>query len=650
LIGQVLRIRYEILESLIPGQVFSLYRALDRVEGREVNVRIVESPFSGEVGFLNRLREFVQKPLRTHGHGLEKFLDLDDHEGIPFLVSDCPDGRPLSEKIAKLAPYSVPVALNLANQIAESLDYLHQEGIVHGELTSSSVSVSPEGKVTLLQGGLWQTYGASRAAGPAVLPILAPYLAPEVSQGIMPSAGSDVYALGVLLYEMLASRRPFAGESAIAVASQHITAEVPNLRGFNSLVPIAVQELVQKALKKDPGQRYQSAKAIAGDLKAMMDAMSFGKPLVWPVPGTPEPVQIVETDFSETQAPLSEANEPAVVTAEIQAALEPLQPEISESEAPPMFARTEVIKGPPASQPLPVQPQETALPKTTSKSKTYVPPTGGAESPKPTKGTPAVTHRMPTCLGFVTYAIGLLVLVMVGGYWYWNASMPKVIKTPSMLGLSLEEAREVAKKQGLVVREIRREFSEKQAVGIVLKSDPPAGDQVKQHASVGLIISAGSRFVTVPDLKGVPLEAARQRLTELDLQILEPITYKRDRKVKDGQVVATNPEPRTKAERGTKVRLTVSSNDASDEPTARVRGTYNLRVTIPEGGNDTVLVRIDIVDDMQVRTIHEEEHRAGDQFEVPTEGWGDPVYFKIFYDGELVHQVEKSIKKSVGDR
>lgn len=623
---------------------------MDRIEGREVNIRVVEPPFSGEIGFLNALRTFVAKPLRTHGHGLEKFVSLDDHEGIPFLVSECPDGRPLSEKIAKLAPYSVQVALNIANQIAESMDYLHREGVVHGELTSSAVSISPEGKVCLLQGGIWETYGSSRAAGPAILPVLAPYLAPEVSQGKMPSPSSDVYSLGILLYEMLAGRRPFIGDSAIGIASQHITGDIPNLKGFNSLVPTAVQELVQKALRKNPDERYSSAMAISNDLRAMMGALSFGKPLVWPVAGVEERLFEVETD-TVTENLLPEELATSDIGNNEAPAESVVTPEFGEdSEDLPLFSRTEQKKGPPASQLLPTPPQEKDLPKSAPKTKKYVPPTESAEKEKPTKAGPQVTHRVPTCLGMLTYAAALLVLLMVGGYWFWTASMPKTIKTPSMLGISLEEARQIAKDQGLTVREIRREFSEKQPVGVVLKSDPPEGDPVKQHASVGLIVSAGSRFVTVPDLKGIPVEVARRNLADLDLQILEPITYKRDRRIKNGQVISTIPESRTKAERGTKVRLTVSSNEASDEPTARVRGTYNLRVTIPEGGKDTVLVRIDIIDDMQVRTILEEEHKAGDQFNVPTEGWGDPVYFKIFYDGELVHQIEKSIKKSVGDR
>ena len=141
-----------------------------------------------------------------------------------------------------------------------------------------------DGEVRLQMGGLWEAYGASPTAGAIVLPSLAPAMAPEVGKGAtMPSLRSDVYAVGVLLFELLTGRKPYAADTALATAMRHSTEPTPRVRGLNPSVPVVVDEIVAKAMDKEPERRYANAGELAADLRLVQDALRFGRTLSWPL-------------------------------------------------------------------------------------------------------------------------------------------------------------------------------------------------------------------------------------------------------------------------------------------------------------------------------------------------------------------------------
>ena len=171
MIGVILRMRYELTQQISEGPIFTLFRAKDRVSGREVHVRLLRSPFDQETALVDHLRSTIRELSAIHAPTIERMVDLDEHEGTPFLVSDSGTGQPFDERLKRLAPYSVPVAVGMAVQVLEALTAVHNAGFVHGEVTPANILVSQDGKMTLLQPGLWVTYASSRFAGPAVLPV-----------------------------------------------------------------------------------------------------------------------------------------------------------------------------------------------------------------------------------------------------------------------------------------------------------------------------------------------------------------------------------------------------------------------------------------------------------------------------------------------
>lgn len=291
MIGTVLRIRYELTGLVNEGPIFATYFARDRVQGREVSVRLLRPPLDREPAFADALARAVEKSSGVRAPGIEPIFEVDEDEGRIFLVGDATRGVTLAERIRKLAPFSVPVSIGTIISLCEALEALHQAGLIHGDVSANNVIALPDGQVRLQYAGIWEAYSASATAGALVLPGMAAYLAPEVSSGAMPTAASDVYSAGVLLFELITGRLPFNADSPVAMAIKHATSATPSVRMHNSSVPSVLDEIVRKAMAKDPSARYKTAGGLLSDLRLLQDALRFGRSLTWPLQTDRAPIK-----------------------------------------------------------------------------------------------------------------------------------------------------------------------------------------------------------------------------------------------------------------------------------------------------------------------------------------------------------------------
>jgi serine/threonine-protein kinase len=282
-IGTLLRVRYELLQEIGQNPVFHSYVAHDRVTERNVVVRTLRGSYNSEAEFVGKLRHVFEKSKKIEHPAVARALEMDEDKGSWFLVYQYSPGQSLSERIRRASALGVSTAVTTAISLLEGLDAVHRLKLVHGEVGVRNVVVSNAGNATLLNPAVWEAYSASERAGVEMLPVLAPYLAPEVTRGAMPSAASDVYAMGVLLYEMLTGEKPYTGKSNVDLALAHATAELPTLRGRVAAVPEALEMILQKAMAKDPLDRYKDAGGMLADLRLLQDAMRFGRPLTWPL-------------------------------------------------------------------------------------------------------------------------------------------------------------------------------------------------------------------------------------------------------------------------------------------------------------------------------------------------------------------------------
>lgn len=579
MIGHILRVRYEVLHEAGEDPVFACYGAKDRSTGRNVLLRVVKEPFSRERAFLDEVQQVVHQVRSVQHPAVEQVYSFEEDHGTWFVVCEAAVDPTLDERIKRLTSLSASVSVAHAVGVCEALEALHLAGVIHGDVSARNVSTSPEGAVKLRRAGVWSCYSHSTIAGPLMLGLMAPYLAPEVTEGGMPSPAADLYALGILLYQMLLGHPPFSGENAVAIAIKHATAPVPSLRGVNRSIPVVLDEIVRKAVSKDPAHRYPNASAMLRDLRALHDAMRFGRMLTWPIP-------------AKDAAP---------------------------------------------AQPVPVAPRMNVI-----------------EANSPQRSAPDQdfeVESLPVWLRAVGWTALAAFLMVVGAWAFFNVQKPQLETVPNLVGMTKSEAAARLDNMNLKLRVVRRETSEDFAEDTVVSVSPVPGRQVREHSFVDAVVSAGSRFVELPDLRGRSLEESRRLLGSLGLDIQEPVEERSDRDLDAGLVLEQVPEPRKSIERGTKVRLVVSSGGASrgpqEEPSGGARHVYTLRLTMPPG-EQSVLVRIDMTDERGTRTVYEERHEPGERFEVAAEGVGGEATFRIFFDGRVVRQVTERADEAGG--
>ncbi len=283
MIGSLLRARYELLQEIGENPVFHSYVAHDRVTERNVVVRTLRAPYNAEPEFVGKLKHVFEKSKRIEHSAVGRALDMDEDNGSWFLVYQYSPGQSLSERIKRASAIGVSTTVTTTIGILEGLDAVHKLKLVHGDIGVRNVVVSNAGNPTLLNPCIWEAYSASDRAGVEMLPHMAPYLAPEVTRGGMPSAASDVYALGVLMYEMLTGAKPYPGRTSIDIALLHATADPPSIKDKIAASPEALEKILHKALEKDPLDRYKDAGSMLADMRLLQDAMRFGRPLTWPL-------------------------------------------------------------------------------------------------------------------------------------------------------------------------------------------------------------------------------------------------------------------------------------------------------------------------------------------------------------------------------
>jgi eukaryotic-like serine/threonine-protein kinase len=268
--GHVLNDQYEVLELLGQGGMGEAYRARDHTTGQVVVVKIPYASVIGDPATYSRYERELDIGKRLDHPGIQRFIAegrLDDSVA-PYVVFEYIDGENLREYLTRNAPLAVDRAVDLAAQIADVLQYVHERGVVHRDLKPENLLITPDGKLKLVDFGIALLKGARRLTFQRLSREVGTpdYMAPEQVQGERGDARTDVYALGVMLYEMLTGEVPFQGDSPLAVMSQRVTTPAPLLRSVRIDIPPALEAVVYRALRRDPAERYASMAALRQDL------------------------------------------------------------------------------------------------------------------------------------------------------------------------------------------------------------------------------------------------------------------------------------------------------------------------------------------------------------------------------------------------
>ncbi len=266
MIGTVLMERYRLEELIGEGGMASVYRALDLRTGHRVAVKFLKQELQANPEFLDRFRREATAASRMSHHNIVNLLDISDNAATPYLVFEFVDGKTLKEIIAEHGKLSQETAVQIAIRILSALRHAHEAGVIHRDIKPQNILVDRQGYIKVSDFGIARMVGTNtltESEGSQGVMGSVHYFSPEQARGETTTFASDLYSVGVVLYEMLAGKVPFEGESPVAVAMQHVQAEPRPLHELAQDVSPRVENVVKKAMAKDPKDRYASALLMA---------------------------------------------------------------------------------------------------------------------------------------------------------------------------------------------------------------------------------------------------------------------------------------------------------------------------------------------------------------------------------------------------
>jgi eukaryotic-like serine/threonine-protein kinase len=259
--------RYEIVEVLGAGAYAEIYRARDTATGKTVVLKCPNPTMFADPSLYSRYRREAEVAKRLDHPGVQRGLDTGEHRTEPYLVLEYIEGEPLRRRL-RAGPLDITTAVAWGRQLAETLAYLHSQGIVHRDLKPENILVTPDDRLVIADFGTAQLAGARRLTWKHLSESLGTpdYMSPEQVQGARGDARSDIYAWGVIMFEMLTGRVPFEGDNSLAVMAGHMQGDPASLRKLRPEVPPPLEAVVVHAMRRYPEHRYRSAAEVIDDL------------------------------------------------------------------------------------------------------------------------------------------------------------------------------------------------------------------------------------------------------------------------------------------------------------------------------------------------------------------------------------------------
>jgi serine/threonine-protein kinase len=501
--------RYEVESRIGTGGMAEVWKGRDRVLNRTVAIKTLLSQYARDGSFVDRFRREAQAAARLNHPGIVSVYDSGDGDD-PFIVMQYIEGRTLADFLASGNTLPVAKATEIAQEIAEALAAAHAHGVIHRDIKPANVMVTREGKVLVMDFGI-----ARMITGPETAPqtsaVLgtASYLSPEQAQGQAVDARTDIYSLGVVLYEMLAGRPPFTGDSPMAIAYKQVNESPPAPSSLNPEVPPALDAIVMRALSKNPANRYQTAQEFADDLeRARRGGEVLATPLL-PTAGEatqvisrPQPTSVLAPTESEpggSKKAWTGALLAIVIMALLAAGAYLVVTMLTDDGGPELVAMPNLVgkTREDAERIL----SERGLDFEVQRRRTPDEDPGIVLEQHPAPGNrvdPEATEDEP-------------VIIVV-------SQAPRTFTVPSLDGLTVAEAEAALEAANLVLGEVDNVNDQVVPEGEIFDQSPAAGEEVPRDTPVNVTVSAGPSVVIVPDVTCLSFASAKAQLTGLGLQ------------------------------------------------------------------------------------------------------------------------------------
>ncbi|MBD9700253.1 Stk1 family PASTA domain-containing Ser/Thr kinase [Flavimobilis sp. GY10621] len=548
LVGRLVDGRYLVVSRIARGGMATVYRAVDRRLDREVALKVMHPHLAdGAEGadFVSRFRREARAAARLAHPGLVAVFDQGVDGDTSYLTMELIDGSTLRRRLREQGTLPVGEALDIAEAVLDALTAAHRTGLVHRDIKPENVLISEEGRVKVADFGLARavTEVTSTATG-TVFGTVA-YLAPEIILTGACDARTDVYAVGILLHEMLTGAQPHTGATPIQVAYRHVNVDVPDVSDVATDMPTEIDELVAAFAARDAENRPPDAAAALDLLRRTRGAL------------TPEDLAL------RHEVPLAETPEPEATDDD-----EPQLPPVPPPPGAEGSAETPGSAGSassPVSAPSPEEDDDRteALGLVGSGTTIALPIGTGAVAPVDTVGPALRARRRRRAL--VATLVVVLVAALAGGATLWWATWgPGAYTTvPSgLVGAEAEAATNALATLGLHADTSQAVHDDDVPAGSVVSVEPREGEEIHKEGTVRLVVSLGILMLTVPDdLVGATAEQAHARLAEARLEAA-PDVLVHDDKVPAGEVMSVDQEEGTEVPHSTPVTLTVSDGPA----------------------------------------------------------------------------------------
>jgi serine/threonine-protein kinase len=298
--GRVLGDRYRLVRPIARGGMASVWVGDDVLLSRRVAVKTLHPELAVDDALRARFRREAIAAAKLGHPDIVATYDTGEDGDVSYIVMELVDGPTLRAALDQEGPMPVARALRIAREVAAALDHAHRHGVIHRDIKPANVLIPPEGPVKVTDFGIAKAAGASDLTRTGTVVGTARYLAPEQVEGGVSDARTDIYAVGLLLYEMLVGRLPFGGDTEMAAAIARVTAAAPGVRSSRPDVPVEVDAVVARCLERDPEERYQHAAELAAALDAA--GSSPGTPLASPL-GAGGPTAPRASVFAATTGP-----------------------------------------------------------------------------------------------------------------------------------------------------------------------------------------------------------------------------------------------------------------------------------------------------------------------------------------------------------
>jgi beta-lactam-binding protein with PASTA domain/serine/threonine protein kinase len=586
LVGGVLEGRYLLTARIARGGMSTVYRAVDTRLDRQVAVKVMSAGLSNDPAFGDRFAREARTAARLSHVNAVSVFDQGGDAGHVFLVMELVEGRTVRDLLRENGHLPPALALSVIEPVLSALASAHRAGLVHRDIKPENILISNDGVVKVADFGLARAVEFDDvAARTGVMMGTVAYCPPEqISRGPCDQR-SDVYSAGVVLFELLTGQAPFAGDSPMAIAYQHVHGRVPAPSSRVATVPPELDAIVVRSTSSDPASRPADASEFLSELRQIRSTL--GLPVV-PIP-PPRRRSTVPRASSDSTARMNGK------TSDMAAAL------FSTDRVGVDAGRhNTAVAGPPHGS-------ATAEGYGGGARRAFAGSPGAPPRRPPTRTRTARQRRRRSTI-IITLVILLLgLLAGVGAWWMVSGRYSTV---PNVSGESRSVAQLALRRAGFGQTGVTSEYSENVAKDSVIRTVPPSGSELTRNRSVTLVVSSGKERFTIPDVHDQSQQDAQAALAKFPFQI--SVVQQTSDSVPNGNVIGTDPSAGSQVKRGQTVRLLVSSGPAIIEVpdvTGQSQGDATQTLT---NASFKVAVRQEISDDVDPGTVIDQQPAGND--------------------------------------